>query len=185
MLYLALYFVALIFEFFVALGLMVYIGSLLYSSLFGAPYVPTKRKELITFLQEAGIKKGSLFLELGCGDGRVVSTAVDVYGAVGVGIDINPVLIYWARLLAKLHKIQGKLTYKTENITKTDVSQADIIYLFLLPKVIDQIKEKLVKKTKPTVLIISHGFRIDDWDTFLVKKLDRKPFPTYFYKIKR
>lgn len=148
----------------------------------GSPYVPTKKKELINFLKEANIKKGQVFLELGCGDGRVVRTAVGEYGAKGIGIDVNPTLILWARLRAKMAKVKG-IEFRVENLFKTDVSKADIIYLFLMPELLVKLEKKLKKETKKGAVIISHGFKVEGWEKHNFKTIPNKPFPTYYYKI--
>lgn len=150
----------------------------------GSPYVPTKKKELINFLKEAHIKKGSVFLELGCGDGRVVATAVKEYGAKGIGIDINPLLIHWARFKARLAKVPD-VKFITQNIFATDLSNADIIYLFLMPKLIEKLQPKMEHDTKKGAVIISHGFKAVGWEKYLTKTIEHKPFPTYYYQLSK
>lgn len=149
----------------------------------GAPYVPTKKKELLHFLGEAGIKKGDVFIELGCGDGRVVRTAVEAYHAKGLGVDINPMLIYWARFKARMSHLTT-IEFRIENILKTDISQADFVYLFLMPELVKKISDRLKKQAKKTAVIISHGFKVEGWEKYLYKTIDHKPFPTYYYKFK-
>lgn len=148
----------------------------------GSPFVPTSKKELINFLKEAGIKKGQLFLELGCGDGRVVKTAVKEYGARGIGIDINPTLILYARFRAWLSRTKN-LEFKVQNLHKTDLSQADIIYLFLMPELIKKLEPRLKAGTKKNADIISHGFKIVGWEKYNFKTIPNKPFPTYYYRL--
>ena len=85
----------------------IYLTGLIYSSLKGSPYVPTKRKILRNILKEAGLKKGYKFIDIGCGDGRIVEEAVSTFGAKGVGIDINPLLIFRARIRANFKKCRS------------------------------------------------------------------------------
>lgn len=184
MLILIVYVLFILLELVVAIGLCLFSLSMLWSSLKGAPYVPTKKKELINFLREAGIKKGQVFLELGCGDGRVVRTAAKEYGAKGIGIDINPLLIYWARFLAKLQKIQN-IELKVENVFKTYMKSADIVYLFLMPEMLIKLRAKFEKESKKGAVFISHGFKIEGWEKYCFKTIPNSPFPTYYYKIKR
>ena len=74
------------------------------------------------------------------------------------------------------------VTFTTENVFTTDLSKADVIYIFLMPKLIDKIEKRVFKESKKNAVIISHGFKVDILEKYLVKKLKRKPFPTYFYK---
>jgi len=150
----------------------------------GAPYVPTKNKELLQFLKEAGLKKGQVFLELGCGDGRVVRTAVKEYGVKGIGIDVNPTLILWAKMKTKFYKVPGVI-FRRENVFNTDLKDADVIYLFLMPELVKKLLPKMKKELKKNTLIISHGFKVEGWEKSLFKTIPNKPFPTYYYRFNR
>lgn len=180
MLILVLYFIVLFLELFFAIGIFTWIASLVFSSFMGAPYVPTKRNELDAMLKEAHLKKGQKFIELGCGDGRVVKYAVEKFKVIGTGIDVNPVLILYSAFLSRKTK---NLRLVNENIYKTNLFSYDVIYVFLMPEMLGKLKKKFLNECPRGTLIISHGFRIPGWDAKIKKTLPRKPFPTYFYKI--
>ena len=145
--------------------------------------MPTSMKETRFILKEAGLKKGQTFLELGSGDGRVTREAVTKYGVRGVGIEINPVLILISRLWIKIRKIKN-VEFKKEDILKTDLSQADILYLFLFPELIAKFSQKIKNKGKKNLLVISHGFKVDGFEKYLFKTIKHIPFPTYYYHLK-
>ena len=177
-----LYFLVLIFELVFSFALAVYLFSLLYSSFKGSPYVPTKNKECEYFLQQAQLKKGQVFYDLGCGDGRIVRTAVERYQVKGTGFDINPLLIRYARLLARRKKVNG-VTFITKNIFAVNLKKADVVYIFLMPKLIEKLLPKFKREMRKGTILISHGFKVEGLQKRLYKKIDHKPFPTYFYKI--
>lgn len=183
MLYTVIYLTLILGELLFAIFACFYIFSLIYSSIMGSPYVPTKNKVLKDILDRAKLKKNELFVDLGCGDGRIVRFAAEKYGVHAIGIDINPSLIWLSRLKTKLKKIRNT-TFSVENIYKADISNADVIYLFLLPKFLVNLQEKLKKETKKSTLIISHGFKIDGWDEYIVDTIQAKPFPTYYYRLR-
>lgn len=155
----------------------VYTLSLIYSSFKGSPYVATRRKRIEEILKEADLKKGKTFIELGSGDGRIIRTAVKLYGVKGIGIDINPLLVFWANLLG--HK---NIDFKVENIFDTDLTRADYVYIFLMPKLIEELEKKMDKELKKGTIVISHGFPIIGWEKKLYKKIEKIPFPTYYYR---
>ncbi|PIQ72426.1 hypothetical protein COY13_01450 [Candidatus Roizmanbacteria bacterium CG_4_10_14_0_2_um_filter_36_35] len=157
----------------------VYTLFLIYSSAMGSPYVATGKKRIEEILKEANLKKGKTFVELGCGDGRIVRTAVKHYNVKGVGIDINPLLIFWAKILGT-----NGIQYKLENIFETDLKQSDYIYIFLMPKLIEKLALKMNKEVKKGAIVISHGFPIKGWEKKLIKTLKRIPFSTYFYRVR-
>lgn len=177
-----LYVIALILELIFLIGFSAIMASFIYSSLKGSPYVPTKVKEINFILKEAQLKPNQLFFELGCGDARVSREAVRAFSVHAVAIDINPILIWLAKFLAKLQKIKT-IEFKIENIFLSDVSKADVVYLFLMPDLLRKLKSKLQSELKKNSLIISHGFKIEGWHKYLVKVIRHKPFPTYFYRV--
>jgi 16S rRNA A1518/A1519 N6-dimethyltransferase RsmA/KsgA/DIM1 with predicted DNA glycosylase/AP lyase activity len=157
--------------------------SLIISSLYGAPYVPTKNKLALEILKEVRFKKHGLFIELGSGDGRIVRTAIKNYPIKGIAVDINGLLIIWSKFLAKLDKTYSKITFLNKNILKVDLTKADYIYLFLFPALINKLIKNFDRQLKKGTVIISHGFPIEEYKNKLVKKVDRSTFPTYYYRI--
>jgi len=155
---------------------------LIYSSLCGSPYVPTSRKELDKIFKAAHLKKRQTFLDLGCGDGRIVRYVVKNFQVRGIGTEINILLIYWARFLSWLNKLI--IDYQFSNMVKEPLPKADVIYLFLMPNLIEKIADKLLIQLNQGTLIISHGFKINKLSKFLYKTIDGKPFLTYLYKRK-
>lgn len=176
-----LYYIFIIFELLVAVSLAVYSVSLLFSFVKGAPYVSTKDTAYRQILAEADLQPEQLFIELGSGDGRLVRHAVLNYRVKGIGVEINPTLTYLARRRAKKQRLRN-ITFLTQNIKDTDLRSADVIYMFLLPQLIDQLKDKLTNEPKNNTLIISHAFKIHYLERFQFKKIDGK-FQTYFYRI--
>lgn len=178
-LYLILVFSLLIFLLFMS----IYGISLIYSSLMGAPYVPTKNKLALEILKEVRFKKNGLIVELGSGDGRIVRTAVKNYPVNGMAVDINGLLILWSKFLAKLDKTYSKIIFLNKNILKVDLTKADYIYLFLFPALIKKLIPNFDRDLKTGTVIISHGFPIEEYKSKLIKKVDRSTFPTYYYKV--
>jgi len=148
----------------------------------GSPYVATKNKQVDLILKELKPKKGKIFFELGCGDGRMVRKAVKEYGVLGFGFDINPLLLWWAKFLAKKEGLKN-IVFERKNILHLSYKNADYVYMFLLPELIEKLKKKLEKELPKKVIVVSHGFLISGWDKKLFKKINNRPFPTYFYRI--
>ncbi len=182
MIYAFFYFLAIVFELLFAISFSIYTISLIYSNTKGSPYVPTKNKEVETILKEANLKKNLKFYELGCGDARVSRIAAKKYKVKSVAVDVNPILVRWARFLAKMKKVEGIVIIR-KNIFQVDISQADIVYLFLMPELIKKLMPKFETELKKNTVIISHGFKIEGWETRLYKTISHIPFPTYFYRV--
>lgn len=146
----------------------------------GSPYVPTSGKNLQNILKTARLRKGQTFIDLGCGDGRVVEQAVSVYGVSGTGVDVNLFLILLARLRCHLKGVRAN--FRVDDFANIDLSQYDTIFVFLMPKVLAKLTPRLEKLKKGTI-IISHGFKLPTMDKYLINTLESKPFSTYFYKL--
>ncbi len=142
--------------------------------------MPTRQKEVDLILKELSPKKNKLLIELGSGDGRFTRTAVRNYHVKGVGVDINPIMIVCARILAKIQKISCRFDYK--NIFATDFRDADYIYLFLMPETIKKLVPAFEIQLKKNTVVVSHGFRLISWEIYLFKTIHHTPFPTFFYK---
>ena len=176
--YLTLIFALLLF----LISISIYTLFLIYSSLMGSPYVPTRQKDAELILAEAGLEKGKYLIELGCGDGRILRTAAKKYRVQGLGIDVNPFLTLIARTKARCQKLK-MIKFQTKNIFATDTRQADYVYLFLMPALIAKLKPKLERELKPKTIIISHGFAVKGWEKKQYKILVRRPFSTYYYRL--
>lgn len=159
----------------------IFLIGLIYSSISGAPYVATDTKKIDEILRHAHLKKGEVFVELGCGDGRVVRRAVHAFGVQGIGIDINPVLLAMARFFAR--KQNSRIRFKRENIHKTNLQKTNVLYLFLMPQFIEKLLPKFKRELPKNALIISHGFTIPSYNDYLEYILPDKQFSTYYYRL--
>ena len=173
---------ALLFGFVIPLFICLFAIFTIISDIFGAPYVPTSSKILDEILKEARLEKGQLFIELGSGDGRVLRRAVKNFQVKGVGVDMNPLLIIYSKTLTSFMNLNN-IHFKVGDIYKEDLKKADAIFLFLLPRTVNKLREKILGECRKNTLVISHGFKIEGWEKYLVKTQKRKLFSTYFYKI--
>lgn len=162
--------------------LIIFAWSLIIFGFFGPPAVPTPKKIIKEVFKEISLKKGDIFIDLGSGTGRVLRIAGKKYGVKGLGVEINPFLVWWSRFSAYLTGLKN-IEFKKENFFKTDLSKADVIFMYLLPKYLPKMAGKIKKECKPGILIVSQRFFVDGWEKYLVKKIERKHNSTYIYRI--
>jgi len=125
-----------------------------------APWVPTKKKDLEEIFRIMELKPGEKFYELGSGDGRVVFFAHEKFKAEAVGLETALPLVIYSRLVALL-KGNKEVVFKHKSMFKEDLSQADIVYTYLLPKTLEKrLKEKFKKELKPGSRVVSYVFSI-------------------------
>lgn len=126
------------------------------------PYVPTSQIVVDAMLKLANVKQGDVVYDLGCGDGRIVVTAAQKYGATGTGFDIDPVRIAEANENARKAGVTDKVKFVNANLFETDLSKATVITMYLLPTVNMKLRPKIMA-LKPGTRIVSHAFDMGDW----------------------
>ncbi|HCO93635.1 MAG TPA: 50S ribosomal protein L11 methyltransferase [Phycisphaerales bacterium] len=120
-------------------------------------YVPTPPEVVEKMLELAEVKKEDLVYDLGCGDGRIVVTAAKKYGCRGVGYDINPKRIRESLENVKKNNVGNLVRIEQEDIFTLDISEANVITLYLLPSLNVKLIPQL-EKLKPGSRIVSHDF---------------------------
>lgn len=164
---------------FVSLGIL--IGCLLSLSWFAgsdAPYIATQMVIIRKVLNLAGVKKGKKFYELGSGDGRVVIEAAKM-GAKATGIEQSWIRVLYSRWKAKRQNraIAQNCQFLHGDIFSRNYHDADIVYIYLLPKGVNKLEDKLKKELKNGALIITQTYHFKNWPPF--KKIDlSKDFDT-------
>lgn len=129
------------------------------------PYVPTPQDVVERMLNLGKAKKGDIHYDLGCGDGRIVITAVQKFGAArGTGYDIDPERIREANENAENAGVTGKVKFILGNLFDADFGDATLVTLYLLPEVNMRLRPKLLKDLKPGARIVSHQFDMGDWE---------------------
>jgi ubiquinone/menaquinone biosynthesis C-methylase UbiE len=136
------------------------------------PFVPTNEKVVAAMLKLADVKKGDTVYDLGCGDGRIVISAIkDFHAKKGLGVDFNPDRLKdcAARMdKEKLTSDQRKaITFKQGDVLKmtaADFKDVDVVTLYLLPEVNLRLKPILQKGLKRGARVVSHDFDMGDWE---------------------
>ena len=126
------------------------------------PYVPTPHDVVEKMLQMARVSANDYLIDLGSGDGRIVVTAASKYGARGFGVDINPTRVSEALDNAEKAKVTDKVAFYQRDLFQTDLTQATVISMYLLPRVNLELRPRLLD-LKPGTRIVSHDFSMSDW----------------------
>src|SRR5689334_20824808 len=87
------------------------------------PYLPTTQVAVEAMLKLAGVTDKDVVYDLGCGDGRIVVTAAKLYGAHGVGIDIDPQRIREANENAKKAGVERLVRFEENDLFKANIRE--------------------------------------------------------------
>lgn len=148
-----------------------------YAAKIGAPYAPTRLKVVRKAFKQFGVGSDDVLVDLGVGDGSILREAASL-GAKAYGYELSPIMwaIAWLRLLR--YK-QAKVYYA--NFYKKDLTDATVIFSFLMPNNMPRVKSYLLKQALPnTRYFMSYAFPLPDDEPLTVVRED-KCAPLYIY----
>jgi SAM-dependent methyltransferase len=134
-------------------------------------YVATPQDVVDRMLELAQVTKDDLLYDLGCGDGRIPVTAAKRYGCTAVGYDIDPERVKESLENVEKNAVGHLVTIEQKDIFTLDLSEANVITLYLLPRLNVKLIPQL-EKLKPGSRIVSHDFRMRGVKPDKIVKLD-------------
>ena len=117
------------------------------------PPLPTKAESLKDLFDLAQIKPSERIFDLGCGDGRVLQIARDQYSAEVSGWELNPVMWYLSKL-----RLGKSSDIRWANLWSAPLHEADVVFIFLIPSLMQRAEKRLWPKLKPGARIITNAF---------------------------
>lgn len=128
-------------------------------------YVPTTDAAVSAMLRLARVKADDVVYDLGCGDGRIVIEAARLFGARGVGIDIDPQRIREANENARKAGVASQVKFIEQDLFEADFREATVVTLFLLMRINRELRPKLLEQLAPGTRIVSNTFSFGvDWE---------------------
>jgi SAM-dependent methyltransferase len=133
-------------------------------------WVPTPQALVERMLDIAKVTPKDYVIDLGSGDGRTVITAAK-RGVKALGIEYNPDMVELSKRNAAKAGVSDKASFTKADLFETDLSEATVITMFLLPDINIKLRPKILD-LKPGTRIVSNSFTMGDWsadDTVSVK----------------
>lgn len=141
-----------------------------------SPWWRTSKKVAIEACRLAKINDKDSVYELGSGDGEFILTAAKEFRAkISTGIEIDYTRYFISLFKKKLRRVDNS-TFIRSDFKKIKLSDATVVYFYLVPAVIKRIMPKLKKELKPGTKIISFRYKVP-------LKLIKKSNGLYLYKI--
>ena len=113
------------------------------------PYVPSPQSVVSDMLRIADVGPSDFLIDLGSGDGRIVLTAAKVFGARGIGVEIKEHLVKLSNEAAQKEGLADRVKFLKQDLFKTDISDATVISMYLLPDTVNLLKDKFLAELKP------------------------------------
>jgi SAM-dependent methyltransferase len=127
------------------------------------PYVPTPWKIVDDMLNLAQVGKDDFVMDLGSGDGRLVITAAERYGARGYGVDIDPTLVKLANDNAAKAGVGERVRFEQRDLFETGLTDATVLTLYLLPATVTQLVPRIFADMRPGARVVSHDYPLGPW----------------------
>lgn len=128
-----------------------------------APYFPSPQEVVEKMLEAAHIRPGELVYDLGCGDGRVVITAAQKFKARAVGVEIKDFLVKSTNKRVEAMGLTSSVQIVHGNALKTDLSEADVVTLYLLTRSNELLRPNFEKQLKNGARVVSYEYPIREW----------------------
>jgi hypothetical protein len=136
------------------------------------PYVQTPQNVVDRMLEVAKVGPKDFVIDLGSGDGRMVITAAQRYGARGFGVDLDRRLVTLSNRNAAKAGVADRAIFYERDIYETDLSPANVVTIYLLPEVNLMMRPKLLSMLKPGTRVVSHDYDMGEWPPDLTFTMD-------------
>jgi len=128
-----------------------------------APYVVTGQDVVDEMLRMARVGKDDVVYDLGSGDGRVVIAAARLYGARGIGFELDPELVRRALDNAHRANVSHLVEFRQQDVLTVDLSDATVVTVYLSREANLKLRPRLLSQLRPGARIVSHEFDMGDW----------------------
>lgn len=143
-----------------------------------SPWWRTNRKAALAAGKLSKIEKEDIVYELGSGDGEfILTTAKKFKVKKAVGIEIEHTRYIYSKIRKQISKSKN-VEFIRKDFKKVKLSEATVIYFYLVPSVIKRILPKLKRELKPGTRIVSYRYQVQ-----LPLTAEDKKNKMYLYKI--
>lgn len=136
----------------------------------GAPWVPTPLARVKKMLELGNIKPGDRVYELGTGDGRLVHLAKKLHKADAIGLELSPIIFALAKIRGFFVRSKAKVLLR--DFRYYNMGDAKVLFFYLLPDILKNMREKWIAELKPGTKIISYAFSIEGWEPVYIEAKD-------------
>jgi ubiquinone/menaquinone biosynthesis C-methylase UbiE len=127
------------------------------------PDIPTPQGIVERMLEAGKVTHDDVVYDLGSGDGRVVITAAQKFGAHAVGVEFQPDLCRKAEQRIHALGLEDHARIIEDSVFRVDLSPATVVTMFFLTSSNERLKPNLEKYLKPGSRVVSNQFPIKGW----------------------
>ena len=136
------------------------------------PTLSANNKVIEKILRSIDFKGRKKFYDLGSGNGKLISGVASLYPDLEcIGIEYNIAAYYCAK--TRNIFLKNKVSYLRENFFKVNLDDADIVYIYLFPGVMNRLEAKLANELKSGTVVVVNSFPLKSKEP---KKIIRRKF---------
>lgn len=149
-----------------------------------APYIPSPMRIVEKMLEVAKVTDRDRVFDLGSGDGRIVITAAQKFGAEAVGVELDEDLVKKSSARIAELNLQNRVKILHADLFKTDMRSATVVTLYLVDSINERLRPVFEEQLRPGTRVVVHDFRIPGWEpreVVTVKSEMEVPHQVYLY----
>ena len=127
------------------------------------PYIKSPQAVVDKMLDLAQVGPDDYLIDLGSGDGRIVIAAAKKRGARGFGVELDPNLVEASNAAARKAGVAARAQFFARDLFETDISQATVLTMYLLPEVNLKLRPRILRQLKPGTRVLSHDWDMGEW----------------------
>jgi hypothetical protein len=142
---------------------LIFAITFVYAAWTAAPWLPMYGRDVERAILLAQIKEGEKFFDIGAGDGRTLFSAA-AKGAIAEGFEISllPYLMTKFKIFFSKDKNKPKIFFR--NLWKINLGGADVVFVFLMPRIMEKLRVKMEKEMKLGARIICYTWPMPGWE---------------------
>lgn len=129
----------------------------------GVLFIPTPPDVALEMLKLAGVTSNDVVYDLGSGDGRLVIAAAQLFGARGVGVELDANLVQDSREAAAKAGVADRVTFIWGDLFTVDLRPATVVTLYLRGEMNLRLRPRLLAELRPGTAVVSHAFDMGEW----------------------
>lgn len=150
---------------------LVLIGSIsVLVTIFGVPFVPTHTPMIRKILDLLNLKDGMTVIEFGSGDARFLTMASKRAHIKAIGYELSP-MVWFLSIIRKFFYRGKNVHIILGNYLAADISEANVLFFYLLPARMKKVEEKLRKEGKKGTIVVSYAFRLKGLESKLTQHI--------------
>ena len=149
------------------INILIFILALLWiliPAFYGLPSKPTRPDRIRAALKLVKLQPDEVLYDLGAGDGRVLMIAAKEFESKAIGLEIGPVqcLLIWLRIV--VGGLSKRVQIKLANFYKSDLSDADVVFIYATSQELLKLAPHLEKQMKPGSRLVSISADFPAWE---------------------